>query len=161
MDQNPPFSVLGSCAILQFDSHDVICKALIPTIATLFFVANLFQPCLNKLTVLLRISTLPEMSANLSILSMAKTVLEHGDSHNQHAIINYEQTTVIVLLRGGNSVLKIFWSTKTKKAGSNFSVSWRTSNNNNWSLRNIRWSMGTEKVENRICNSCCRRFLWQ
>ncbi len=55
--------------------------------------------CLNKLTVPLRISTLPEMSANILIIAIAKTVLERRNSDNRHAIINDEQTTIIVLSR--------------------------------------------------------------
>ncbi len=90
MVQNPAFSVLESYAILQSDNNDIIRKALIPTKATPFLVANLFQLCLNKLTVLLGTSTLPEMSANFSILAIAKTVLEHRDPDNRHAIINEE-----------------------------------------------------------------------
>ena len=90
MVQNPGFSVLGSYAILQLDCHNVLRKQAFPTIATPFFVADLFQLSSNKLTVPLQISTLPKMSANLSILSIVKTVLEHRDSDNQHAIINDE-----------------------------------------------------------------------
>ncbi len=61
---------------------------------------NLFQLCLNKLTLPLQISTLPEMSAILSILAIAKTVLEHREANNRRATINAEQTTVIVLPPG-------------------------------------------------------------
>ncbi len=82
MVQNPVFSVLGSYAILQLDSQELIRKALIPTIASSFFVANLFQLCLNNSTGLLQISTLPEMSANLSVLAIVKTFLEHRESDN-------------------------------------------------------------------------------
>ncbi len=47
------------------------------------------------------------MSANLSILAIAKTVLEHRKSDNRHAIINNEQTAVIVLPRGKIQYLKL------------------------------------------------------
>ncbi len=93
----------------------IIRKALIPTIAASFFVANLFQLCLNSLTVLLRISTLPEMSADFSILAIAKIVLEHRESDNRHAIINIEQTTVIVLPRGKIQYLKLSYRRKRRR----------------------------------------------
>ncbi len=100
MVQNPAFSVLGSYAILQFDSHEVIRKSLIPRIPTSFFVANLFQLCLNKLTVLLRISTLAKMSANLSILAILKTVLENRESDNRHAISKLNKPLLLYLHEG-------------------------------------------------------------
>ncbi len=47
------------------------------------------------------------MSANLSILTIAKTVLEHWDSNNRHSITNDEQTTVILLPRWKIQYLKL------------------------------------------------------